>query len=222
MSSFKAKILLIEDDKDLSDLLSLKLGLNSYEVKAIYDFVGVEDLLINEGFDLLIVDRNLPSGDSLEKIKALRKEGFTEAVIFLTAKSLQENLLEGFESGGDDYIFKPFEFSELLARIKALLKRTLKSFELLKFKDFILDCENQKLKFEDNEFMLSNLEFRLLKCLFENTNTLLSREFLSENVWQSFTNDKTINIALSRLKQRIPNLKEHIKSIRGVGYELKD
>lgn len=119
----KFKILIIEDDKDLNDLLVYRLNLSGYELISLSDFQGVEDLLDNEQIDLLIVDRNLPSGDSLEKIQNLREQGYQEEIIFLTAKALHQDLLEGFKSGCDDYICKPFDFNELLFRIKAILKR---------------------------------------------------------------------------------------------------
>ena len=125
----KFKILIIEDDVDLNELLVLKLKLSGYEVVSLVDFFGVEDLLDNEQIDLLIVDRNLPSGDSLEKIRDLREQGYKEAVIFLTAKALHQDLLEGFENGCDDYVCKPFDFNELLLRIKAILKRHKKDEE---------------------------------------------------------------------------------------------
>ncbi|TQR34601.1 DNA-binding response regulator [Campylobacter sp. MIT 99-7217] len=221
MSNSKARILIIEDDEDLSQLLALKLRSNTYDIVTLFDFVGIEDLLSKESFDLVLIDRNLPSGDSLEKLKILRKKGFIEPVIFLTAKTLHEDLLDGFEGGCDDYICKPFKFNELLVRIKALLKRSQRVFDKLNFKNFILDLENRNLFHDDREIKLSNLEFELLKCFFENQNTLLSRQFLSENVWQNdLTSDKSINIALSRLKNKLPQIKTHILSIRGVGYKL--
>ena len=221
MLKFKAKICIIEDDRDLNDLLTLKLKSNAYEILSLFDFKELQNVLDEQEIDLLIVDRNLPSGDSLEKIKNLRKQGYKEPVIFLTAKTLHKDLLEGFEGGCDDYICKPFEFDELLLRIKAVLKRYKKDEEKLFYKDFILDTINRDFFYKDELIELSNLDYELIKCLFENQNILLSRQFLSENVWKDdTTNDKTINIALTRLRKKIPKLQTHIKSIRGVGYKL--
>lgn len=217
----KFKILIIEDDADLNELLVLKLKLSGYEVVSLVDFFGVEDLLDNEQIDLLIVDRNLPSGDSLEKIRDLREQGYKEAVIFLTAKALHQDLLEGFENGCDDYVCKPFDFNELLLRIKAILKRHKKDEEKLTFDNFILDLANYEFFYKNQKLEISNLDYELLKCFFENQNTLLTRQFLSESVWKDdTTSDKTINIALARLRNKFPKLKDHIISVRGIGYKL--
>lgn len=216
-----SKILLIEDNKDLNELLSLRLRSEGYELKSVFDFVGVEALLDEEDFDCIIADRNLPSMDALCGVKELRKKGYNEPVIFLTAKALQDDILQGFENGGDEYITKPFNTEELLLRIKALLKRTQKQSEKLRFGNFMLDLENKECFENGVKLELSRLEFELLACFFENKNTLLSRQFLSENVWQKDdVNDKSINIALTRLRAKIPSLKEHITSIRGIGYKL--
>lgn len=217
----KFKILIIEDDVDLNELLVLKLKLSGYEVVSLVDFFGVEDLLDNEQIDLLIVDRNLPSGDSLEKIRDLREQGYKEAVIFLTAKALHQDLLEGFENGCDDYVCKPFDFNELLLRIKAILKRHKKDEEKLTFDNFILDLANYEFFYNNHKLEISNLDYELLKCFFENQNTLLTRQFLSESVWKDdTTSDKTINIALARLRNKFPKLKDRIISVRGIGYKL--
>lgn len=216
-----SKILLIEDDKDLNELLSLRLKAQGYEVLALFDFANLSDVLDSHDIDLVIADRNLPSGDILPFVLTLRKRGYDEPMIFLTAKTLQSDILQGFESGCDDYITKPFDFNELALRIKALLKRSKKQSEKLNFKEFSLDLENHELFMKGEKIKISNLDFELLRCFFENKGVLLSRHFLSENVWQNDNiSDKSINIAITRLRNKIPLLKEHIQSVRGVGYKL--
>lgn len=216
------KLVLIEDDKDLNELLTLRFRALGYEVFAFYECVGVERVLDEQDIDILLVDRNLPFGkDGIDFVSSLRKQGYNEPVIFLTAKALQTDILQGFEMGCDDYITKPFDFNELVLRIKALVKRSKKESEKLAFKDFLLDLENRLCFFKKEQIQLSSLEFELLKCFFENKNAILSREFLAECVWDdTSTNDKTINIALTRLRAKFPALKAHIQSIRGVGYKL--
>lgn len=216
------KLVLIEDDKDLNELLTLRFRALGYEVFAFYECVGVERVLDEQDIDILLVDRNLPFGkDGIDFVSSLRKQGYNEPVIFLTAKALQTDILQGFEMGCDDYITKPFDFNELVLRIKALIKRSKKESEKLAFKDFLLDLENRLCFFKKEQIQLSSLEFELLKCFFENKNAVLSREFLAECVWgDTSTNDKTINIALTRLRAKFPTLKAHIQSIRGVGYKL--
>lgn len=216
------KLVLIEDDKDLNELLALRFRALGYEVFAFYECVGVERVLDEQDIDILLVDRNLPFGkDGIDFVSSLRKQGYNEPVIFLTAKALQADILQGFEMGCDDYITKPFDFNELVLRIKALVKRSKKESEKLAFKDFLLDLENRLCFFKKEQIQLSSLEFELLKCFFENKNAVLSREFLAECVWDdTSTNDKTINIALTRLRAKFPALKAYIQSIRGVGYKL--
>ena len=216
------KLVLIEDDKDLNELLALRFRALGYEVFEFYECVGVERVLDEQDIDILLVDRNLPFGkDGIDFVSNLRKQSYNEPVIFLTAKALQTDILQGFEMGCDDYITKPFDFNELVLRIKALVKRSKKESEKLAFKDFLLDLENRLCFFKKEQIQLSSLEFELLKCFFENKNAVLSREFLAECVWDdTSTNDKTINIALTRLRAKFPALKAHIQSIRGVGYKL--
>ncbi|TEY01962.1 response regulator transcription factor [Campylobacter sp. US33a] len=214
-------IVLIEDDKDLNELISLKLSQEKYKIYSFFDIFDLENFLDNNEIDLIIMDRNLPSGDSVELIKKLRTNGYDEAVIFLSAKTLQKDILDGFEEGCDDYICKPFNFNELLFRIKAITKRNTKK-EILIFENFVLNIDERILKFKDEKIPnLTTLDIELLKCFFTYKNQLLSRQFLSEQVWKNdTTGDKTINTAILRLKQKIPALKEKIISIRSVGYKL--
>lgn len=216
------KLVIIEDDRDLNELLTLKFKRLGFEVFAFFDTQGVSELLDEQDIDILLVDRNLPfKKDGIDFVRTLRKRGYNEPVIFLTAKALQKDILQGFETGCDDYITKPFDFDELTLRIKALVKRSKKESERLAYKDFLLDLDNRTCFFKGSQIQLSSLEFELLKCFFENKNTLLSREFLAERVWDdTSTNDKTINIALTRLRGKFPALKAHIQSVRGVGYKL--
>ncbi|WP_348518607.1 response regulator transcription factor [Campylobacter sp. CCS1377] len=214
-------IVLIEDDKDLNELISLKLSQEKYKIYSFFDIFDLENFLDNNEIDLIIMDRNLPSGDSVELIKKLRTNGYDEAVIFLSAKTLQKDILDGFKEGCDDYICKPFNFNELLFRIKAITKRNTKK-EILIFENFVLNIDERILKFKDEKIPnLTTLDIELLKCFFTYKNQLLSRQFLSEQVWKNdTTGDKTINTAILRLKQKIPAFKEKIISIRSVGYKL--
>ena len=215
------KILLIEDDRDLNELLSIKFKNLGYELFSFFDLKNVKSCLDENDIDIMIVDRNITNKDCLDFIKSLREEAYNEPIIFLTAKTLQKDILEGFSVGCDDYITKPFNFDELLFRIKAVVKRHKKENSKVSFMNFLLDNESRQCFEDGKEIQISNLEFELLKCFFENKNTVLTRQFLSEMVWKSDSaNDKTINIALTRLRNKIPKLKNHITSIRGMGYKI--
>lgn len=215
-------LVLIEDDKDLNELISFRLKQENINVFSFFDFFDLENFLDENDIDLIIMDRNLPSGDSVELIKQIRKKGYDESVIFLSAKTLQSDILDGFEQGCDDYICKPFDFNELLFRIKAVTKRNKIQKEEIICGDFILHFEERKLSYKNQIIQnLSTLDIELLKCFFTYKNQLLSRQFLSEQVWKNdTTSDKTINTAIVRLKQKIPQIKEKIIAVRSVGYKF--
>ncbi|WP_428845612.1 response regulator transcription factor [Helicobacter kayseriensis] len=212
-------VVLIEDEKDLNELICLHLMQEGISVQSFLDMPDLEEVLHEGRVDALIVDRNLPSGDSIKSIQKLRKLGYEESVIFLTAKARQEEVFEGFEKGCDDYICKPFEMKELILRLKAMMRRKLKN--RLQYGECVLLLGERECFYEGKSVSVSGLEFELLRCFFENKNETLSRQFLSESVWKNdTTSDKTINIAITRLKQKFPFLKEKILPIRGLGYRL--
>jgi DNA-binding response OmpR family regulator len=221
----KQTILIIEDEEDLLELLEYHLQKEGYETLGFLSTKNVEKCLQEEPIDLLIVDRNLPGVEGSEFVEALRKKGFSQAVIFVTAKDSDANIEEGFMRGCDDYVTKPYNMKELLLRIKAILARTSPvSKSTLSYRDLILDLEAHRLQVDSKEVELTKLEFDLLRTLIENKSSVLSREFLLEHVWKSddFFQDKTVNVAINRLKAKIDPTKEkeYIKSIWGVGYTL--
>lgn len=221
----KQTILIIEDEEDLLELLEYHLQKEGYETLGFLSTKNVEKCLQEEPIDLLIVDRNLPGVEGSEFVEALRKKGFSQAVIFVTAKDSDANIEEGFMRGCDDYVTKPYNMKELLLRIKAILSRTSPaSKSTLSYRDLMLDLEAHRLQVEAKEVELTKLEFDLLRTLIENKSSVLSREFLLEHVWKSddFFQDKTVNVAINRLKAKIDpsKEKEYIKSIWGVGYTL--
>lgn len=208
------KIALIEDEEDLLDLLEFNL------IKAGFDAVGflntkkVRDFIIEENPDLLIVDRNLPDIEGSEFVKNLKDEGFNIPVIFLTAKTAEEDVLEGFEKGADDYIKKPFSIKEMIARIKAVLKRYNKESNVLLYKNYKLDLINKNLLIDNETVDLTKSEFKLLKIFFENPKRVISKDEIAELLE---INEKSVNVSINRLNHKI-NL---IESKRGIGYIIK-
>ena len=221
----KHTILIIEDEADLLELLEYNLQKAGYETLGFLSTKNVEQCLEEESIHLLIVDRNLPNVEGSEFVASLRKKGFGQAVIFVTAKNSDSQIEEGFLRGGDDYVTKPYNMKELLLRIKAILARTApETKNILTYRDITLDLEAHLLHVEGKAVELTKLEFDLLHTLIENKKSVLTRDFLLEHVWKNdeFFQDKTVNVAINRLKQKIdPNKnKEYIKSIWGVGYSL--
>ena len=208
-------IAIIEDEEDLLELLEFNLQNEGYDVVGFLNTKKIKDFIIEENPDLLIVDRNLPGIEGSQFIKNIRKEGYNIPVIFLTAKNSENDILEGFEAGADDYITKPFSMAELKARIKAVLKRHLKNNEFLAYKHYKLDIKNQTFYNENETIDLTKNETKLLKLFFENPKKIISREEIADILE---INDKSVNVAVNRLNHKI-NL---LKSVRGIGYKLND
>ena len=220
-----AHILIIEDEEDILELEEYHLQKEGYEVSGFLDTKRVEDFLEEESVDLMIVDRNLPNVEGSEFVKSLRAKGYDIPVIFVTAKSDDSDVEEGFLSGGDDYLTKPFNIRELILRVKSILKRVKNYTDAIKlYKDIKIDT-NQRLVFiGDNEVKLSKREFDLLNYFVSNRNRVIDRYELLENVWfdDEHMQTKTVNVTINRLLKKIdPNKdKEYIIPIRGVGYKL--
>jgi len=224
------RILILDDDLDILELLKFILEKHHYQIIGIQDSREIETYLYENNFSLLIIDRTLPCIDGVDLVKDLRKKGNTTPVIFVTAKNSQQEKLEGFRGGGDDYITKPFDNDEVVMRVDAVIRRTRKSgFEnKLEYRDIVMNFDSLDVKISDNLIKLTKLEFSLLQIFLENIGKVLNRDYLLEMVWNcgifdENCNEKTVNIAIKRLKQKIDkdNSKKYIESIRGVGYKFK-
>ncbi len=216
-------ILIVEDEEDILELLEYTLQKEGYET---IGFLNVnqklEKVFDEENIDLILMDRNLPGIDGTTFIKKVKEKGYNSPVIYLTAKDKDEDILEGFDSHADDYITKPFNIKEMLARIKAVIKRASKDVDILKVKDITYKSSNKKFYIDSQEVELTHLEHDLFLEFLKNKDILMTREHLLETVWDdSFDKKlKTVNVAIKRLKAKVDpdNTKEYIKSIRGEGY----
>lgn len=215
-------ILVVEDEQDILDLIEYTLTKDGYDVISCLNTKLVEQLLNEENINLIIMDRNLPNIEGSMFIKSLRAKGYNHPVIYLTAKDKEEDILEGFNRGADDYITKPFNLEVLKARVKAVIKRSSKNVEIEKIRDIVYKASQKKFIIADKEINLTHLEHDLLLEFFKNKDVLLSRETLLQNVWEDYTDvkSKTVNVAIKRLKEKIDptGKKEYIKSVRGEGY----
>lgn len=208
-------IAIIEDEEDLLELLEFNLQNEGYDAVGFLNTKKIKDFIVEENPDLLIVDRNLPGIEGSKFVKEIKNEGYNMPVIFLTAKNSENDILEGFEAGADDYITKPFSMAELKARIKAVLKRHLKENESLAYKHYKLDVKNQTFYNEGKSVNLTKNETTLLKLFFENPKKIISREEIADILEIS---EKSTNVAVNRLNHKI-NL---LVSVRGIGYKLND
>lgn len=220
------KIVIVEDEEDLLELVEYNLQKEGYDVVGFLNTKNVEQMLLEESIDLLLMDRNLPGVEGSEFVQSLRKEGCTTPVIYLSAKSLDTEIEEGFVRGADDYITKPFNMKELLLRIKAVLRRTTKKVDdgVLVHRDLVLDKSSRTLSVDGKNVEITKLEFNLLSEFILNKNSVLDRDYLLENVWDGAEEYqyKTVNVAINRLKEKIDpdKTKEYIQTVRGVGYKL--
>ena len=226
MKNNNIEIVVIEDEEDILELVEYHLSKEGYEVTGFTSTENVEQFLEEENPALMIVDRNLPGVEGSEFVSQMREIGYDIPVIFLTARDKESDLEEGFNSGGDDYMTKPFSSKELLLRIEAILKRSgVKSSDKIKYKDLTLDIQKRELSVEKERIELTNLEFRLLHTFVKNAHQALDRDFLRDEVWGDDSvnfHDKTINVAMNRLKKKIdPQAsKEYFTPVWGVGYKL--
>ena len=226
MENKNIEIVVIEDEEDILELLEYHLSKEGYDVTGFLSTENVEAFLEEENPALMIVDRNLPGLEGSEFVAQMREIGYEIPVIFLTAKDKETDLEEGFVSGGDDYMTKPFNTKELLLRVEALLKRSgVRLSDKLKYRDLNLDMQKRELFIDDKRVELTNLEFKLLHTFVKNPHQPLDRDFLRDEVWGDNSvnfHDKTINVAMNRLKKKIDpeSVKEYFAPVWGVGYKL--
>lgn len=220
-------ILIIEDEYSLADAISESLKNEKFNVTIKANGEQGEDEALTENYDLILLDVMLPGKNGFEILRYLRQEKIKTPIIMLTAKSEIDDKLNGLEHGADDYITKPFAMRELIARIKAVLKRTnnLDNTDYLEYGDIVLDLKNAKLKCNNNEIQISGKELELLEQLLINKNQISSREGLAERIWgyesDSEYNNVEVYITFIRRKLKLIDSKVTIKAIRGVGYKLE-
>ena len=217
-------ILLVDDDQRLRDLLKDYLTEKNFKVFPSQDFSEAKEILNFFIFDLIILDRMMPSGDGIDLVKKI-KEVSNTPVIMLTAMGENNNRIDGLKTGADDYITKPFEPEELYLRIDKLLRLydgINKSELRIGFGEFIFDTKTNSLKLNNKEIYLTEGENNLLAKLINNRNNILSREELADKEFDE-SELRKIDVGITRLRQKIekiPKQPQFIKTIRSKGYML--
>lgn len=215
------KVLIVEDDEKLRRLLELEFSHENFEVKT--SEFGEDTVYIYEKFkpDVVILDIMLPDIDGTEVAKKIRKIDPEAGIIMLTALGETKNKVEGLESGADDYVVKPFDFEELLARVKALLRRKNIKFEQeIKIGHLSIDLSSRTVKYKGKEISLSKTEFDLLSFLAKNVGRVISKEEILNAVWglDYYGTFNTVEVYINYLRKKIdPNF---IKTVRGIGYTI--
>ncbi|MDA1066055.1 MAG: response regulator transcription factor [Verrucomicrobia bacterium] len=225
----KYKIVIVDDEEDVTSLLRYHLEAESFIVETINDPTQIMGVARDFEPDLFILDIMMPDINGLQICRMIRADQRIKhvPVIFLTAKTEDKDRIHGLESGGDDYICKPFNIKEVVLRVKAILKRTRQSSpnvntSRVQIRKVMLDEDQHLLQVEGNNVELTATEFKLLKLLIERKGRVQSRESLLTNVWQyeSDTETRTVDTHVRRLREKLGNQADIIETIRGVGYRV--
>lgn len=222
-------LLIVEDQ--LSLLASLKRGLSEEGFQVLTASTGTDAyrVISAEPLDVVLLDLMLPDGDGLELLQRLREEEFRKPIVVVTAKDSVQDRVLGLDCGADDYVVKPFAFSELLARLRAVLRRasTGNPESVLYYDDIELDSINRQVLRGGRKLELTHRQFELLEYLLKNKNLVVSREMLARDVWKASTATWTnvIEVQINQLRKKIarhPGAEQVLHTIRGEGYLLGD
>ena len=228
-----SKILLLEDDISLVDGLKYSLKKNGFEAEIVRTVSEALNNIENIGkYDLLILDVTLPDGTGFDVCEAVRGQGQQVPIIFLTASDEEVNVIRGLDSGGDDYITKPFRLGELCSRIRALLRRAgvsnAGSTTVIECGDVTIDLLGSRALLNGKNLELTSAEYRLLCLLIRNANRIVTREVILSELWDeagNFVDNNTLSVYVRRLREKVeadPSHPKHLITVRGFGYQWKE
>lgn len=227
----KKTILAVDDEEHILELIKFNLEKNGFQVITSDNGEKALELLASNSIDLVVLDLMLPGIDGLEVCKEIKRmEGYSKLpIIMLTAKGEETDRILGLELGADDYVTKPFSVRELIARVKAVLRRSedvkKDNTKVLKFKDIVIDLEKHEVTVGMKQVELTLKEFELLKILMENRGKVMTRNVLLDEVWgyDYFGETRTVDVHIRHLRKKIGDdeTSEYIETIRGVGYKMK-
>lgn len=221
------KILIVEDEKKVAAFVKKGLEQEYYTVDVAYDGKEGLRLALNEDYDLMIFDIMLPLKDGISLMKEVHGAKILTPILLLTAKFSTSDKIEGLDSGADDYLTKPFAFEELLARVRALLRRSsqIKSIQL-RAADLVLDTQTHKVIRGNSEINLTPKEYSMLEYLLRNKNKVVSRTLLSEHVYDYHfdTDTNVIDVYINKLRNKVDKNfeKQLLHTVRGVGYIIRE
>lgn len=219
-------IYIVEDDPGIRKLLSVALEGNGYETKSFEDGENVAAEAKKDKPELMLLDIMIPKKDGLEILSEIRGDSSTSSipVIMVTAKDSEYDKVIGFEKGADDYISKPFSMLELLSRVKAVLRRSLKASDSFVCGDITLSESEHVVRVKGEEVALTLKEFDLLKHLMENRGCVLSRDTLLSTVWgyEYPGETRTVDVHIRHLREKLGESGNVIETIKGVGYKIKE
>ncbi|MDR0970596.1 MAG: response regulator transcription factor [Lentimicrobiaceae bacterium] len=220
-----ARILIVDDELDLLDILGYNLEKNGYSVETVSS--GEAALLAlekNEHYDLVLLDVMMRGMDGFRTAEQMRRKGYQLPIIFLTALDTEADLLKGFSLGADDYISKPFSVKEVIARVKAVLARVEKSTDKMTFAHITLDPTSKKVLVGNELVKLTKTEYLLLLTLMQNQGRVFSRQELLDKVWRedAFIEARTIDVHIARLRKKLLSAGSLIINRSGYGYCIEE
>lgn len=215
------KILIVEDDIHISKILKMNLNIANYATTEVYDGLAALEAIKREKFDLILLDVMIPGLDGFALMEKIRPHRIP--VIFLTAKNSVYDKVNGLKLGADDYMVKPFEAIELLARIETVLRRYGKEENVIEFRDLQVAVDKREVTMQSVPVELTPKEFDLLVVLLKNKNIALSREQFIDKVWGGdyYGETRTVDMHIKSLRKKL-QLQDHIKTIYKIGYRLED
>lgn len=219
-------VLLAEDDVNLGNLLSLLLKKQGVKVNWAQDGESAYQATYNDVYDVLILDWMMPKLSGLELCRRLREENYQGKILMLTAKDTVDDLVEGLNNGADDYLVKPFDIKELVARLNALSRRHSSYVgEKIEYRGYVLDTNSYTLEYKGKSVEIRAREFKVLELLLRNHGQILPRELIIERIWglESDITENNLDVHIRMLRKKISTLTEDelIATVRGVGYYVK-
>ena len=220
------RILVVEDEKDLNSIICSKLVKEGYNVDACYDGQAALDYMEAENYDGAIMDIMIPNKDGITVLREMRNAGIQVPVLFLTAKTETQDIVRGLDAGASDYMTKPFEFSELMARLRVMLRTQNQVNEnVITCGSLVVDMNNRQAIRDGKVIDLTVREYAILEYLARNRNVVVTREQIRVNIWNidDDVNSNVIDVYIRYLRRKIDDNYEEklIHNIRGVGYKLE-
>lgn len=214
------KILIVDDEKPICDLIDIHLSSAGYSCRSVQDGLEAIDLIEAENFDLILLDIMLPGADGYDIMEYIRP--LKIPVIFITAKHAVKDRVKGLRLGAEDYLVKPFDVVELLARVEVVLRRYNKTQRLLTAGDVVVDTQARKVTKAGKQIVLTNKEYGLLVLFMRNKNVALFRETLYEKVWEGeyFADSRTLDLHVQRLRRKM-GWESNLVAVYKVGYRLE-
>ena len=216
------KILIVDDEPDICEILEFNLANEGYQTTVTY---SAEEALekVSSEYSLILLDVMMGGISGYKMAEKLRRSGNQIPIIFLTAKGSENDMLTGFSVGGDDYISKPFSIKEVLARVKAILKRMEKQSRKLIFSNIIIDLELKEVQIDSRRVILTKTEFEVLALLASHPEKVFAREEIIDNVWREtpYITERTVDVHITRLRKKLGVYAKLISNRSGYGYRFK-